>query len=425
LIALTAPIELMARIGMNLFQCFFGKVRMLLINNISGCMGISTTESGDRILRCSITSACFAVLCAFALRIEEAKPNTHRKGAKDRKAREGLTREVTAENAGHAEERKDHRRWLLILEPGPNLCKLLAMQHAPKFKVGLVQMAASPDADNNLARAVSLIEQAAQLGAQVICLPELFRSQYFCQREDPALFDLAEPLPGPSTEAIGRVAREKNVTVVAPVFERRAAGLYHNSAAIIDTEGKISGLYRKMHIPDDPAYYEKFYFTPGDLGFRAFDTSVGKIGTLICWDQWYPEGARLTAMRGASVLFYPTAIGWHPHEKEIHGAAQREAWQTIQRSHSIANGVYVAAVNRVGHEKPADGGAGIEFWGSSFLSDPFGIVIAEASTNREEVLIGEVDPARIEEVRRNWPFLRDRRIDAYGGVDQRFLDLVE
>ncbi|HXU36493.1 MAG TPA: carbon-nitrogen hydrolase [Blastocatellia bacterium] len=299
------------------------------------------------------------------------------------------------------------------------------MQHAPKFKVGLVQMAASPDADNNLARAVSLIEQAAQLGAQVICLPELFRSQYFCQREDPALFDLAEPLPGPSTEAIGRVAREKNVTVVAPVFERRAAGLYHNSAAIIDTEGKISGLYRKMHIPDDPAYYEKFYFTPGDLGFRAFDTSVGKIGTLICWDQWYPEGARLTAMRGASVLFYPTAIGWHPHEKEIHGAAQREAWQTIQRSHSIANGVYVAAVNRVGHEKPADGGAGIEFWGSSFLSDPFGIVIAEASTNREEVLIGEVDPARIEEVRRNWPFLRDRRIDAYSGVDQRFLDLVE
>jgi len=299
------------------------------------------------------------------------------------------------------------------------------MQLAPKFKVGLVQMAASPDADDNLARAVSFVEQAAQLGAQVICLPELFRSQYFCQREDAALFDLAEPLTGPSTEAIGRVAREKNVTVVAPIFERRAAGLYHNSAAIIDTEGKVSGLYRKMHIPDDPAYYEKFYFTPGDLGFRAFDTSVGKIGTLICWDQWYPEGARLTAMRGASVLFYPTAIGWHPHEKELHGAAQREAWQTIQRSHSIANGVYVAAVNRVGHERPADAGAGIEFWGSSFLSDPFGIVIAEASTNREQVLIGEVDPARIEEVRRNWPFLRDRRIDAYGGVDQRFLDLVE
>ena len=305
------------------------------------------------------------------------------------------------------------------------MCKLLAMQHAPKFNVGLVQMAASADADHNLARAVSFVEQAAQLGAQVICLPELFRSQYFCQREDAALFDLAEPLPGPSTEAIGRVAREKKVTVVTPVFERRAAGLYHNSAAIIDTEGKVSGLYRKMHIPDDPAYYEKFYFTPGDLGFRAFDTSVGKIGALICWDQWYPEGARLTAMRGAGVLFYPTAIGWHPHEKEIHGAAQRDAWQTIQRSHSIANGVYVAAVNRVGHEKPADGGAGIEFWGSSFLSDPFGIVIAEASTNREEVLIGEVDPARIEEVRRNWPFLRDRRIDAYSGVDQRFLDLAE
>jgi N-carbamoylputrescine amidase len=201
--------------------------------------------------------------------------------------------------------------------------------------------------------------------------------------------------------------------------------LYHNSAALIDAEGRVSGLYRKMHIPDDPAYYEKFYFKPGDLGFRAFDTPVGRVGTLICWDQWYPEGARLTALRGASVLFYPTAIGWHPHEKETHGAAQRQAWQTIQRSHAIANGVYVAAVNRVGHEKPADDGAGIEFWGSSFLSDPFGVVITEASTNREEVLIGEIDPARIEEVRRNWPFLRDRRIDAYSGIDQRFLDVIE
>lgn len=299
------------------------------------------------------------------------------------------------------------------------------MPQASKFKVGLVQMAASPNADDNLAKAASLVEQAAERGAEVICLPELFRSQYFCQREDAALFDLAESLPGPSTEAIGRVAREKKVTVVAPIFERRAAGLYHNSAAIIDTDGKVTGLYRKMHIPDDPAYYEKFYFTPGDLGFRAFDTQAGKIGTLICWDQWFPEGARLTAMRGASVLFYPTAIGWHPHEKDIHGAAQREAWQTIQRSHSIANGIYVAAVNRVGHEKPADGGAGIEFWGSSFLSDPFGVVIAEASTNNEEVLVGEVDPARIEEVRRNWPFLRDRRIDAYGGIDQRFLDEIK
>ena len=299
------------------------------------------------------------------------------------------------------------------------------MQNASKFAVGLVQMAQSADPNDNLARAVSFVEQGAGLGAEVICLPELFRSQYFCQREDAALFDLAESLPGPSTQAIGKVARAKKVTVIAPVFERRAAGLYHNSAAIIDTDGTISGLYRKMHIPDDPAYYEKFYFTPGDLGFPAFDTPVGKVGTLICWDQWYPEGARLTALRGANVLFYPTAIGWHPHEKEIYGAEQRNAWQTIQRSHAIANGVYVAAVNRVGHEKPSDDGAGIEFWGSSFLCDPFGVVTAEGSTDREEVLIGEVDLARIEEVRRNWPFLRDRRIDAYAGIEQRFLDEKE
>jgi N-carbamoylputrescine amidase len=283
-------------------------------------------------------------------------------------------------------------------------------------------MAASTDSKENLERAVSFVEQAAGLGAQVVCLPELFRSRYFCQKEDAGLFDLAESVPGASTEALGKIAREKKVTVIAPVFERRAAGLYHNSAAIIDVDGKIAGIYRKMHIPDDPAYYEKFYFTPGDLGFRAFDTPVGKIGTLICWDQWYPEGARLTALRGASVLFYPTAIGWHPHEKATHGTTQRDAWQTIQRSHAIANGVYVAAVNRVGHEKPSDGGAGIEFWGSSFLCDPFGVVVAEGPIDREDVLICEVDPARIEEVRRNWPFLRDRRIDAYAGIDQRFLD---
>jgi len=296
------------------------------------------------------------------------------------------------------------------------------MQAASKFKVGLVQMKASADADENLNRALAFVEQAAERGAAVVCLPELFRSQYFCQREDASLFDLAEPVPGPSTQALGRVAREKKVTVIAPVFERRAAGLYHNSAAVIDTEGRVLDVYRKMHIPDDPAYYEKFYFTPGDLGFRAIDTAAGKIGTLICWDQWYPEGARLTALRGASVIFYPTAIGWHPHEKEAYGAAQRDAWQTIQRSHAIANGVYVASVNRVSHETPASGGPGIEFWGSSFLCDPFGVVITEASTDREEILIGEVDPARIEEVRRNWPFLRDRRIDAYNGIDQRFLE---
>jgi N-carbamoylputrescine amidase len=231
-----------------------------------------------------------------------------------------------------------------------------------KFSVGLVQMRASADADENLNRAVSFVDQAAEMGAQVVCLPELFRSEYFCQREDASLFDLAEPVPGPSTEALGRIAREKKITVIAPVFERRAAGLYHNSAAVIDTEGRIAGIYRKMHIPDDPAYYEKFYFTPGDLGFRVFDTPAGKIGTLICWDQWYPEGARLTALRGANVIFYPTAIGWHPHEKEQYGTAQRDAWQTIQRSHSIANGVYIAAVNRVGHETP-EVGAGLEFWG--------------------------------------------------------------
>ncbi|HSQ19206.1 MAG TPA: carbon-nitrogen hydrolase [Blastocatellia bacterium] len=296
------------------------------------------------------------------------------------------------------------------------------MQSASKFTVGLVQMAASANPDDNLARAVSFVEQAAELGAEVISLPELFRSQYFCQREDASLFNLAEPVPGDSTEAIGRVAREKKVTVIAPIFERRAAGLYHNSAVIIDSEGRVSGVYRKMHIPDDPAYFEKYYFTPGDLGFRAFDTPVGKIGTLICWDQWYPEGARLTALRGASIIFYPTAIGWHPHEKDAHGAAQRDAWRTIQRSHAIANGVYVAAVNRVGHEKPSNEGAGIEFWGSSFLCDPFGVVIAEGSIDREQVLIGEVDLNRIEDVRRNWPFLRDRRIDAYAGIERRFLD---
>jgi N-carbamoylputrescine amidase len=306
-----------------------------------------------------------------------------------------------------------------------NLCKLLIMETASKFAVGLVQMSATRDRDDNLQRAVLFVEQAARLGADVICLPELFLSQYFCQTEDAALFDLAEPLPGPSTEALGKLARERRVTIIAPVFERRAAGLYHNSAAVIGSGGEVSGVYRKMHIPDDPAYHEKFYFTPGDLGFRAFDTDAGKIGTLICWDQWYPEGARLTALRGANVIFYPTAIGWHPHEKEQYGVVQRDAWRTIQRSHAIANGVYVAAVNRVGHEKPSNGGAGIEFWGASFLCDPFGVVIAEASTDREEVLVGEVDLTRIEEVRRNWPFLRDRRIDAYAGMDHRFLDSFE
>jgi N-carbamoylputrescine amidase len=293
-----------------------------------------------------------------------------------------------------------------------------------KFTVGLVQMAASADPQENLERAILRIEEAARGGAELICLPELFRSQYFCQREDAAAFDLAETVPGPTTEALGKLARQLKVVIIAPIFERRAAGIYHNSAAIIDSDRGFIGIYRKMHIPDDPAYYEKYYFTPGDVGFRAFDTSLGRIGVLICWDQWYPEGARLTALRGASAIFYPTAIGWHPHEKREFGAAQLDAWRTIQRSHAIANGIYVAAVNRVGHEKPSDEEPGIEFWGSSFLSDPFGVVVAEASFDREETVIGEVDLRRIEGVRRNWPFLRDRRIDAYSGIDCRFLDEV-
>jgi N-carbamoylputrescine amidase len=296
------------------------------------------------------------------------------------------------------------------------------MPQPAKFKLGLVQMAMSVDTGDNLDKAVRKVGEAAARGAQVVCLPELYRSPYFCQREEHAFFDLAESVPGPSSEALGQAARQHGVVVVAPIFERRAAGLYHNSAVILDADGRLAGVYRKMHIPDDPCFYEKFYFTPGDLGFRAFDTRHGRIGALICWDQWYPEGARLTALQGAVVLFYPTAIGWHPHEKAQYGAAQRSAWQTIQRAHAIANGVYVAVVNRIGHERLAPADPGLEFWGTSFLSDPFGIVVAEASTDQEEILTGEVDLARQEEVRRNWPFLRDRRIDAYAGLDRRFLD---
>ncbi len=291
-----------------------------------------------------------------------------------------------------------------------------------KFKVGLVQMSMSADPQANLEKAAARVGEAARRGAEVVCLPELYRTPYFCQREDAALFDLAEPVPGPSTARLSEVAREAGVAVIVPIFERRAPGLYHNSAVVLDADGKQAGLYRKMHIPDDPAFYEKFYFAPGDLGFQAVDTRFGKVGTLICWDQWYPEGARLTALRGASVLFYPTAIGWHPAEKAQHGDQQRDAWRTVQRGHAIANGCYVAAVNRVGHEPGPRGGAGLEFWGTSFLCDPFGVVIAEASTGEEEILVGEVDLARIEEVRRGWPFLRDRRIDAYQGIDKRFLE---
>jgi N-carbamoylputrescine amidase len=291
-----------------------------------------------------------------------------------------------------------------------------------KYKIGLIQMKVACGPSENLERAVHFVADAARGGARIVCLPELFQSQYFCQTEDAALFDLAEEIPGPSTETLGRAARQTQTTIVAPLFERRAAGVYHNSLVVIGPDGRVVGRYRKMHIPDDPAYYEKFYFAPGDLGFRAFATPVGKIGALICWDQWYPEGARLTALRGAEILFYPTAIGWHPHEKESVGASQSDAWRTIQRSHAIANGVYVAAVNRVGLEKANESSAGIEFWGGSFLCDPFGVVLAEASDSSEEVLIGEVDPRRIEDARRNWPFLRDRRIDAYGGITERFLD---
>lgn len=296
------------------------------------------------------------------------------------------------------------------------------MQIPKKFTVGLVQMSVTTDSGENLKKAVSKIEEAARSGAKVVCLPELFRSRYFCQKEDIRHFDLAEPVPGQTTEALSKTAVRMGVVIIAPIFEHRASGVYHNSAAVIDTDGKIAGLYRKMHIPDDPSYYEKFYFTPGDLGFNAFNTHAGRIGTLICWDQWYPEAARLTALCGAVVLFYPTAIGWHPHEKKTHGKAQHDAWRTVQRGHAIANGIYVAAVNRVGYERPADGGEGIEFWGSSFIADPQGIIIAEASVDREEILLGKVDLNHIEEVRRNWPFLRDRRIDAYAGINRRFID---
>ncbi|MEW6719352.1 MAG: carbon-nitrogen hydrolase [Thermodesulfobacteriota bacterium] len=291
-----------------------------------------------------------------------------------------------------------------------------------RFVVALLQMSMGPDPAENLEKGLAMLREAAGRGAQVVCLPELFRTRYFCQREDADFFDLAEPVPGPTTDALARAARETGCVVVAPVFERRAAGLYHNSLAVLDADGTVAGIYRKMHIPDDPSYYEKFYFTPGDLGFRAFDTRAGRIGALICWDQWYPEGARLTALAGAGVLFYPTAIGWHPHEKATHGPRQLDAWRTVQRGHAVANGVYVAAVNRVGREVPEDGGAGIEFWGSSFVCDPQGAVLAEGSADREEILLAEVDFAHIEEIRRNWPFLRDRRIDAYGGITLRYLD---
>jgi N-carbamoylputrescine amidase len=290
------------------------------------------------------------------------------------------------------------------------------------FTAGLIQLSFSSDVKDNMKKTLSWVEKAAKKRANVICLPELYRSQYFCQKEDSNNFDLAETIPGPSTIAFQKAAKKLEVAIIVPLFEKRTHGLYHNSVVIIDAGGEILGIYRKMHIPDDPAYYEKYYFTPGDLGFEAFKTKFGKIGSLICWDQWYPEGARLTALKGATVLFYPTAIGWHPSEKEKYGKAQRDSWITIQRSHAIANGVYVASVNRVGFEKPVKEQAGIEFWGSSFIADPQGVIIAEASQDKEEILLAEIDLNHLENIRRNWPFLRDRRIDSYGGMTERFRD---
>jgi N-carbamoylputrescine amidase len=300
-----------------------------------------------------------------------------------------------------------------------------------KTKIALIQMSCVPDTQKNLDHAAELVIEAAKNGAELVCLPELFRAQYFCQREDHALFSTAESIPGPSTERLSAIAKEHKIVIIASLFERRAPGLYHNTAVTLERDGSIVDVYRKMHIPDDPLYYEKFYFTPGDLGFRAVQSTAGNIGTLVCWDQWYPEGARITAMKGAETLFFPTAIGWHPSEKEEYGEAQYDAWQTTQRAHAISNGVWVCSVNRVGHEQgdvihnganmPGPEGAGIEFWGGSFIADPFGRIVAKASHDKEEILYADIDPAQVEITRQHWPFLRDRRIDAYEGITKRFL----
>ena len=288
-------------------------------------------------------------------------------------------------------------------------------------RLGLVQMRCTAEPRENLAKALKLASEAADRGAQIICLQELFTSQYFCQVEDHKYFQLAEEIPGPSTDAMSKLARERGVVIVASLFEKRSAGLYHNTAAIIDADGTFLGKYRKMHIPDDPLFYEKFYFTPGDLGFRAWQTRHGRIGVCVCWDQWYPEAARLTALHGAEIIFYPTAIGWHLSEKKQFGATQHAAWETIQRSHAIANGCYVAVPNRVGHEAPA-GGDGIEFWGQSFVCGPDGEIMAKGSVDREEMVIADVDWSRVNEQRTHWPFLRDRRVDAYGEINRRLID---
>jgi len=287
-----------------------------------------------------------------------------------------------------------------------------------KFTVGLVQTACSTDLDANMARAEAGIREAAARGAQIVCTQELFRSQYFCQTENIDTFNLAEPVPGPTTAAFTCLARELKISLIGSIFEKRMAGVYHNTAFVVDADGSLLGLYRKMHIPDDPRFYEKYYFTPGDLGFRCFDTEHARVAPLVCWDQWYPEGARLAALAGAQILFYPTAIGFHESDA-AEAQHQQNAWETIQRSHAIANGVFVASVNRVGHEGPQ--GDGLEFWGGSFVADPQGRILARAGAG-EEVLVVECDTRRIESVRRNWPFLRDRRIDAYGEITKRVRD---
>jgi N-carbamoylputrescine amidase len=291
----------------------------------------------------------------------------------------------------------------------------------PKVAIGLLQHACSADPAANLKKALALADRAADRGANIICTQELFQSQYFCQKEDHRNFKLAERIPGPATEAFQELARRRGVVVIVSLFEKRASGLYHNTAAIIDADGSLLGIYRKMHIPDDPLYYEKFYFTPGDTGFRSWKTRFGRIGVLICWDQWYPEAARLTALQGAEIIFYPTAIGWHPREKKRHGREQHGAWETIQRAHAIANGCFVAVCNRIGLEKPA-GGAGIEFWGGSFVAGTGGKVLSRAAAARQEILVVPVDLADVDSSRTHWPFLRDRRIDAYADLSRRFRD---
>ena len=289
--------------------------------------------------------------------------------------------------------------------------------------LGLLQHACAADPKVNLKKILSLVDQAAKKGAQIICTQEMVTSQYFCQSEEHRFFDLAEPIPGPSTAAFQKAAKKHGVVIIASLFEKRASGLYHNTAAIIDADGKLLGIYRKMHIPDDPLFYEKFYFTPGDTGFKAWDTKFGRIGVLICWDQWYPEAARLTAMQGAEILFYPTAIGWHPKEKAEYGTNQHGAWETIQRSHAVANGCYVAAINRIGHEViDGVGGDGLEFWGQTFVAGTSGQILAKASVDKEEVLIVPVELAKVDVTRTHWPFLRDRRIDAYENLTKRFID---